>query len=156
MLSARGRFAVPEKILKRSSCTSSWLHALDRQSIQGDAIKATANSATWPRKNELAHEDAERIEQKRQAQLKAQSEPDAYTDRAKLSRKRRSGRSETQQRLGAPTLGSGKLQTPPNRYPPAWPLSLLLEATPSSVLPVEGDAGKRAAQSRSRGRLPAC
>jgi hypothetical protein len=83
------------------------------------------------RENESAHEDAERIEQKRHAQLKAQSEPDAYTDRAKLSRKRRSGRSETQQRLGAPTLGSGKLQTPPNRYPPAWPLSLLLEANPS-------------------------
>src|SRR5271157_847607 len=38
---------------------------------------------------------------------------------AKVSRRRRPGHAETRQRLGAPLLGSGKLQTPPNRYPPA-------------------------------------
>ena len=38
MLSASGRFAVPEKILKRSSCTSSWLHASDHRTIKAAAI----------------------------------------------------------------------------------------------------------------------
>src|SRR5215469_7497763 len=50
------------------------------------------------------------------------------TCRARVSRKRRSDRAETQQRLGAPSLGSGKFQTPPNRYPPARLLSLLFGA----------------------------
>ena len=53
------------------------------------------------------------------------------TSRARQSRKRRSDRAETQQRLGAPSLGSGKLQTPPNRYPPARLLQLLFGATPA-------------------------
>src|ERR1700676_2922955 len=53
------------------------------------------------------------------------------TYRAKLFRKRRSSRAETQQRLGAPSLGSGKLQTPPNRYPPTRLLQLPFEAKPA-------------------------
>src|SRR6266851_9982150 len=53
------------------------------------------------------------------------------TCRARHSRKRRSDRAETQQRLGAPSLGSGKHQTPPNRYPPARLLQLLFGATPA-------------------------
>src|SRR5271169_951150 len=52
------------------------------------------------------------------------------TCHARESRKQRSDRPETQQRLGAPALGSGKLQTPPNRYPPARLLQLLFEAKP--------------------------
>ncbi len=53
------------------------------------------------------------------------------TCRARVSRKQRSDRPETQQRLGAPSLGSGKLQTPPNRYPPTRLLQLLFEARPA-------------------------
>src|SRR6266849_8105889 len=53
------------------------------------------------------------------------------TSRARLSRKRRPDRAETQQRLGAPSLGSGKFQTPPNRYPPARLLQPLFGATPA-------------------------
>src|SRR5215467_3637189 len=56
---------------------------------------------------------------------------DERTCRARESRRRRSDRAETQQRLGAPSLGSGKLQTPPNRYPPARLLSLLFGAKPA-------------------------
>jgi hypothetical protein len=52
------------------------------------------------------------------------------TCHARVSRKQGSDRSETQQRLGAPSLGSGKLQTPPNRYPPARLLELLVGAKP--------------------------
>ena len=33
--------------------------------------------------------------------------------------------------LGAPSLGFGIFQTPPNRYPPARPLQLLAEASPA-------------------------
>src|SRR5215831_6003274 len=57
--------------------------------------------------------------------------PDHDTGRETPSRKRKSDRAETQQRLGAPLLGSGKLQTPPNRYPPARLLSLRFEAIPA-------------------------
>jgi hypothetical protein len=44
--------------------------------------------------------------------------------------RRKPGRSETPEQLGAPSLGSGIFQTPPNRYPPARPLQLLAEAIP--------------------------
>src|SRR6516225_152711 len=55
----------------------------------------------------------------------------ARTSSAKWSRRRRSDRAETRQRLGAPSLGSGKLQTPPNRYQPARLLTPLRGAGPA-------------------------
>src|SRR5581483_2526780 len=69
------------------------------------------------------HEGARRIAQEtlrsgRQAHVTAQATLE-HTSRAKLFRKRRSGRPETRQRPAAPSRGSGKHQTPPNRYPPA-------------------------------------
>src|SRR5260370_34980600 len=54
-----------------------------------------------------------------------------HTCLARHSRKRRSDRAETQQRLRPPSLCSGKDQTPPNRDPPATPLQPLSGATPA-------------------------
>src|SRR5712691_2311648 len=78
------------------------------------------------------------------------------TPRARWSRKRRSDRAETRQRLGAPSLGSGKLQTPPNRYPPAKLLLLLFEAISACFDQAADAAGKPATRNPSKGRPPAC
>src|SRR5579862_3736679 len=65
------------------------------------------------------------------------------------------GLSETPEQLGAPSLGSGIFQTPPNRYPPARPLQLLVEAIPVSWQTIGNTAGKQQPQNRLRGRPPA-
>jgi hypothetical protein len=49
---------------------------------------------------------------------------------SKLSSRRKPDPSEMPEQLGAPSLGFGIFQTPPNRYPPARPLQLLAEAIP--------------------------
>src|SRR5258706_3569491 len=54
--------------------------------------------------------------------LRARFGPCEDTCSAKLFRKRRFVRPETRHRLGAATLGSWKLPTPPKRYPPRSPL----------------------------------
>src|SRR5260370_34376112 len=87
--------------------------------------------------------------------FRARLGPCEDTCRAKLFRKRRFVRPETRQRLGAPSLGSGKLQTPPNRYPPARLLQLRVEAKPSWFALIEGDAEKTAFPSHWKGRFPA-
>src|SRR5580704_12699279 len=126
MLSASGRFAVPEKILKRSSFTALALHQL--LGLQTSRPKFAFNNqlfGSWRRRGST--------EDKRRTQIGFNECPAFYerTCRARVSRKQRSDRPETQQRLGAPALGSGKLQTPPNRYPPARLLQLLVEARPA-------------------------
>src|SRR5919109_1544805 len=101
MLSASTGFAVPEKILNRSSFTAPVVDGL----LFLETLKADSTSRTRALTERCASYER--------------------TRRARESRKRRSDRAETQQRLGAPSLGSGKFQTPPNRYPPARLLSLL-------------------------------
>src|SRR5229473_7090188 len=126
MLSASIGFAVPEKILNRSSFTTLALRVTTQQPHHPASAPEPERSSTtgWTRK------DAEE-ESTTRLQIIPRCASDERTCRARLSRKRRSGRAETQQRLGAPSLGSGKLQTPPNRYPPARLLQPLFGAIPA-------------------------
>src|SRR6266481_366208 len=96
----------------------------------GEGIASTASAPFFqlPTVNFFGDAEAE-SSTRRQVILRCAS--NERTCRARQSRKRRSDRAETQQRLGAPSLGSGKLQTPPNRYPPARLLQLLFGATPA-------------------------
>src|SRR5580658_7897052 len=128
MLSARGRFAVPEKILNRSSFTKLALRQISfwACTLLGPNLPSTLNNLVlWRRCGST--------EAKQRTQIYFNGCPAFYerTCHARESRKQRSDRPETQQRLGAPALGSGKLQTPPNRYPPARLLQLLFEAKPA-------------------------
>src|SRR2546421_12556112 len=125
MLSARVGFAVPEKILNRSSFTTLALRVAT-QRPHHVACNQTGKSSTtgWTRRGAEA-ESTTRL------QITLRCASNERTCRARQSRKRRSGRAETQQRLGAPSLGSGKLQTPPNRYLPARLLQPLLGAIPA-------------------------
>src|SRR5580704_9245770 len=127
MLSARGRFAVPEKILKRSSFTKLALRQISfwARTLPGpNSLSTLNNSVLWRRCGST--------EAKQRTQIYFNGCPAFYerTCRARVSRKQRSDRPETKQRLGAPSLGSGKLQTPPNRYPPTRLMQLLFEAMP--------------------------
>ncbi len=79
----------------------------------------------------------------------------AHTCSAKLYRRRRSDRAGTRQRLGAPLLGSGKHQTPPNRYQPARLLTPLSGAIRGGSDPTADVAGRPPARNRSRDALPA-
>src|ERR1700726_3742737 len=115
MLCASGRFAVPEKILKRSSCNDCSRTVKIRRFLR----------------QKLKWVNVETLRFRGLRTFRARFGPCEDTCRAKLFRKRRFVRPETRQRLGAPTLGSGKLQTPPNRYPPARLLQLRAEAKPS-------------------------
>src|ERR1700756_3057159 len=103
MLCASGRFAVPEKILKRSSCN--------------DCSRTVKIKTFSQAKNKMS--DVETLRFRGTRTFRARFGPCEDTCRAKLFRKRRFVRPETRQRLGAPTLGPGKPQTPPNRAPPA-------------------------------------
>src|SRR6266403_2058150 len=123
MLSANTGFAVPEKILNRSSFTTLALRVTTQQPHQL-ACQRTGKII----ESKMTRRDAE-AESTTRGQISLRCASDERTCRARWSRKRRSDRAETQQRLGAPSLGSGKLQTPPNRYPPARLLQLLFGAT---------------------------
>src|SRR6266849_5928348 len=137
MLSASTGFAVPEKILNRSSFTAPVLRAATQRPHTFSCLARMIPNSRWTRRvAEGRFQNARRITWRCASYER--------TSRARESRKRRSDRAETQQRLGAPSLGSGKLQTPPNRYPPARLLSLLFGAGPALWLLIEGDAGKRA------------
>src|SRR5215472_18636328 len=126
MLSASAGFAVPEKILNRSSFTTPVLRAatLERLRMLSSMARMISNSRWTRRDAEGRFHASTRGFTPRYASYER-------TVRARVSRKRRSDRAETQQRLGAPSLGSGIFQTPPNRYLPARLLSLLSGARPA-------------------------
>src|SRR5205807_5506114 len=78
-----------------------------------------------------------------------------YRPCAKACCKGRPGLPETNERIGAPALGLGIFQTPPNRYPPARLPQLLPGAIPGEYERGEGTAGRRPSRSRSRDDPPA-
>src|SRR6266849_7063405 len=150
MLCANTGFAVPEKILNRSSFTTlappEQLKLSNSCFGQSRKLTVKAQSQKQGKVSRVFHlspffqlltvdcsllrRDAE-AESTTRLQTTLRGASNERTCRARHSRKRRSGRAETQQRLGAPSLGSGKLQTPPNRYPPARLLQLLFGAIPA-------------------------
>src|ERR1700733_8545227 len=66
----------------------------------------------------------------------------------------RPGLPETTGRIGAPALGFGIFQTPPNRYPPAPLPQLLPGAEPGEFETSGGAAGKLPPRNRWRDGLP--
>src|SRR5438105_6925582 len=144
MLSASTGLAVPEKILNRSSFTAGvLLHVRVFAASLVSASGRDAQTKTFQAKSDPAMLQPLTVDGLLWLETLKVDSP-AHTPgftrrcasyertcRARESRKRRSGRAETQQRLGAPSLGSGKFQTPPNRYPPARLLSLLFGARPA-------------------------
>src|SRR5579862_4910535 len=78
-----------------------------------------------------------------------------HTPCAKAYCRGRLGLPETTGRIGAPALGFGIFQTPPNRYPPARLPQLQPGAKPGEYEPAEGADGRQPTRNRSRDDLPA-
>src|SRR5258708_21418302 len=127
MLSASIGFAVPEKILNRSSFKTLALRVTTQQPHHPASATEPERSSTtgWTRRDAEAESTTHR-------QIILRCASNERTSRERQSRKRRAGRAETQQRLAAPSPGSGNLQTPPNRDPPPRLLAPLLVANPAA------------------------
>src|SRR5277367_3525894 len=122
MASARGGFAVPVKILKRSSF---------KPHSQGSPLCDDAEqnwAEVWANGGE---ERNQRTKRGCKFSRSRRASRTAHICSAKVIRKQRSDRAGTRQQLGAPSLGSGKHQTPPNRYPPARLLKPLRGVKPA-------------------------
>ena len=153
MASANPGLAVPLKILKRSSFTENPQSVRSNQSaVEAKAASVPELECTW---SECGQGNTENRRETLRVRPRTQFSTIAHTFSAKLFRRRRPGRAETRQRLGAPLLGSGKLQTPPNRYQPARLLTLLSRVIPDGFDPVGDSAGKQPLRSRSKGGFPA-